>query len=131
MQIRTNLKILAEILAGAAKLSAMLLSVRFRSITLDQFVDIASAPQEILDFVAQPGLSPWVVIGVVLVMAVEISFITPPIGMNVDVIKWVLPDVLLAQIYRGFTESFITEFARPVRFVNAPGIVLWLVRFLT
>ena len=36
--------------------------------------------------------------GIIMIVAVEISVITPPIGMNVSVIKSMLPDVSLRQI---------------------------------
>ncbi len=69
--------------------------------------------------------------GIIMVVAVEISFITPPIGMNVFVIKSMLPDVSLRQIYRGITAFFLADLLRLALFVSFPGIVLWLVRLLT
>jgi len=65
-----------------------------------------------------------------MVVTVEISFITPPIGMNVFIIKSMLPDVSLMQIYRGITAFFIADLLRLALLVSSPGIVLWLVKLL-
>jgi TRAP-type mannitol/chloroaromatic compound transport system permease large subunit len=68
--------------------------------------------------------------GIIMVVTVEISFITPPIGMNVFVIKSMLPDVSLMQIYRGITAFFLADLLRLALFVSSPGLVLWLVKIL-
>ena len=39
--------------------------------------------------------------GVIVVMVVELGLITPPIGMNVFIIKGMVPDVPLGAIYLG------------------------------
>lgn len=39
--------------------------------------------------------------GIIVVLVIEIGLITPPIGMNVFVVKSVLPEVRLANIFRG------------------------------
>ena len=39
--------------------------------------------------------------GIIVVLVTEIGLITPPIGMNVFVVKSVLPQVRLADIFRG------------------------------
>ncbi len=39
--------------------------------------------------------------GIVVVLVTELGLITPPIGMNVFVVKSVMPDTQLAQIFRG------------------------------
>ena len=41
--------------------------------------------------------------GILVVLVSEIGLITPPIGMNVFVVKSVLPDVKLGAIFRGVT----------------------------
>jgi TRAP-type C4-dicarboxylate transport system permease large subunit len=41
--------------------------------------------------------------GIVVVLVTEIGLITPPIGMNAFVVKSVLPDVKLGDIFRGIT----------------------------
>ena len=39
--------------------------------------------------------------GIIIVLVTEIGLITPPIGMNAFVVKSVLPDVRLLDIFRG------------------------------
>lgn len=175
---RMSIRIFFESLKEAAILTATVFSVGFGALMLNQFVNIAGAPAEILTFINNLGLSPWGVIGVILccfvilgtivdgpamifltvpifvpvvaelnlgmdpefqlvwwgiimVVAVEISFITPPIGMNVFVISSMLPDVSLMQIYKGITAFFIADLVRLAMFVCFPGIVLWLVKLMS
>jgi len=64
--------------------------------------------------------------GIVLVMVVEISLITPPIGLNVFVIKSMLPDVPLRTIFRGIAPFFMADIVRLALVVFIPGLALWL-----
>jgi tripartite ATP-independent transporter DctM subunit len=64
--------------------------------------------------------------GIVMVMAVEISLITPPIGLNVFILKSMLPDVSLGTIFRGIGPFFVADIARLLLVVLFPGLVLWL-----
>ena len=64
--------------------------------------------------------------GVVTVMVVEISLITPPIGLNVFVLKSMLPDVPLSRIFRGIVPFFAADVARLLLVVFFPGIALFL-----
>ncbi|MEM9108157.1 MAG: TRAP transporter large permease subunit, partial [Pseudomonadota bacterium] len=68
--------------------------------------------------------------GVIVIVAVEISLITPPIGMNVFIISSMLPDVSLTQIYRGIMPFFLADITRLMLFVFAPSTVLWLVHLM-
>ncbi len=64
--------------------------------------------------------------GVVVVVVTEISLITPPIGLNVYVLKSVLPDVPTGQIFRGVTPFWIADIFRLALIVSIPMIALWL-----
>ena len=64
--------------------------------------------------------------GIVMVMAVEISLITPPIGLNVFILKSMLPDVSLGTIFRGIGPFFVADIVRLLLVVLFPGLVLWL-----
>lgn len=50
--------------------------------------------------------------GIVIVVVAEIGQITPPIGMNVLVLKSMLPEVALSTIYRGITPFFCADLVR-------------------
>lgn len=69
--------------------------------------------------------------GIVTVVAVEISLITPPIGMNVFVISSMLPDVSLVQIYKGILAFFVADLVRLAIFVTMPITCYWLVQAMS
>ncbi len=64
--------------------------------------------------------------GIVLVMVVEISLITPPIGLNVFILKSMLPEVPLYSIFRGIIPFFIADILRVLTVLVFPGLVLYL-----
>jgi C4-dicarboxylate transporter DctM subunit len=69
--------------------------------------------------------------GIVMVMVVEISLITPPIGLNVFVLKSMLPDVPLSTIFRGILPFFAADIVRLLLVVFFPAIALFLPRILS
>ena len=69
--------------------------------------------------------------GIVMVMVVEISLITPPIGLNVFVIKSMMPDVPLGKIFKGIVPFFGADIVRLLLVVFLPGLALWLPRALS
>jgi tripartite ATP-independent transporter DctM subunit len=68
--------------------------------------------------------------GILMVIAVEIGLITPPIGMNVFILKAMLPDVSLFQIYRGIMPFFAGDIIRLLIVTLFPGFVLWLPKLM-
>ena len=64
--------------------------------------------------------------GIVLVMMTEISLITPPIGLNVFVMKSMMPDVPLNVIFRGIGPFFCADLVRLSVVVLFPPVALWL-----
>lgn len=64
--------------------------------------------------------------GIIVVMVVELGLITPPIGINVFVIKGLAPDVPLEDIFRGVTPFVIAEIILIAILVAFPDIALWL-----
>ena len=68
--------------------------------------------------------------GIVLVMVTEISLITPPIGLNVFVLKSMLPDVPLGAIFRGIVPYFVADIGRLLLVVLIPPIALYLPNLL-
>ena len=64
-------------------------------------------------------------------MVVEISLITLPIGLNVFVIKSMLPDVPLGAIFKGIVPFFAADIVRLLLLVFLPGLALWLPRALS
>ncbi len=64
--------------------------------------------------------------GIVIVVVAEIGQITPPIGMNVFVLKSMLPDVSLSTIFKGIIPFFGADLVRLALIVLFPSTVLVL-----
>ena len=64
---------------------------------------------------------------IVVVVVTEISLITPPVGMNVFVLKSVLKDVSLGTIFRGVLPFWLADIVRLALLISLPWISLWLV----
>ena len=64
--------------------------------------------------------------GIVIVVVAEIGQITPPIGMNVFVLKSMLPDVHLSTIFKGIIPFFGADLVRLALIVLFPATVLAL-----
>lgn len=164
---RMNLKIFFYSLAEAAETSAMVFTIAFGALILNNFVNVAEMPDAIIAFVKSLDISPINVIlvilliyillgtiieglamifltvpifvplvdamgfdlvwfGIVMVMVVEISLITPPIGLNVFVIKSMMPDVPLSAVFKGIAPFFAADIVRLLLVVFIPAIALWL-----
>jgi tripartite ATP-independent transporter DctM subunit len=64
---------------------------------------------------------------IVVVVVTEISLITPPVGLNVFVLRSVLEDVSLTTIFKGVTPFWIADIFRLGLLIAVPWISLWLV----
>lgn len=65
--------------------------------------------------------------GILLVVTTEISLITPPVGMNVFVMKSVNPDIPLGQIFRGVLPFIAIDFIRLALLIALPSLSIWLI----
>lgn len=68
--------------------------------------------------------------GIVVVVITEISLITPPVGLNVFVLRGVLPDVATSLIFKGVTPYWIADLFRLAVIVSFPILSLWLPSFV-
>jgi len=76
-----------------------------------------------------PGVPPEMVLiwfGIVVVVITEISLITPPVGLNVFVLRGVMPDVSTATIFKGVTPFWIADIVRLALLVAIPWITTLL-----
>lgn len=64
--------------------------------------------------------------GILVVVVTEISLITPPVGLNVFVLKTVLPDIKLSTIFRGVTPFWLADIVRLILIATIPAISLFL-----
>jgi C4-dicarboxylate transporter DctM subunit len=68
--------------------------------------------------------------GILIVCVVEIGMISPPVGMNVFVLRSVLPDVPTGQIWKGVMPFLFADILRLGVLIAFPVITLWLPRTL-
>ena len=65
-------------------------------------------------------------LGVFVLIVAEIGLITPPIGMNVFVVKSLVTDIPLKRIFAGLVPFGLADLLRLALIVLFPGIVLLL-----
>ena len=64
--------------------------------------------------------------GIFVVVVIEISLITPPVGMNVFVIRSTLPDTPTSTIFRGVLPFVAADIVRIVLIIAFPWLALAL-----
>jgi C4-dicarboxylate transporter, DctM subunit len=68
--------------------------------------------------------------GILIVCVVEIGMISPPVGMNVFVLRSVLPDVPTSAIWRGVMPFLVADLFRLALLIAVPSITLFLPKLL-
>ena len=161
----------------SATASAMIFAIIIGAEIFSNFVTFAGLPDALSVIVTDLGLSPWVVLlvivaiymvlgcfleslsmilltvpvlyplvsdldfglailqdpdavliwfAIIVVVVTEISLITPPIGMNVFVLRSVLPDVTLGTIFRGVYVFWLADLLRLALIIMLPVLSLYL-----
>ena len=64
--------------------------------------------------------------GVIIVLVVEMGVITPPVGMNVYILKGVTPDVPMGQIFKGASLFLLAMIVLAVLLMVFPVLATWL-----
>jgi len=64
--------------------------------------------------------------GVLVIVVIEISLITPPIGMNIFVLRGVMPEIPITTIYRGVIPFILADIVRTILIIAFPALALWL-----
>lgn len=162
----------------SATASAMIFAIIIGAEIFGNFITFAGLPDTLSDMIANMGLSPWLVMllivaiymvlgcfleslsmilltvpvfyplvadldfglgvlqdpdmvliwfAIIVVVVTEISLITPPIGMNVFVLRSVLPDVSLKTIFRGVFVFWVADIIRLALIIGFPVLSLYLV----
>ncbi|HPD93279.1 MAG: TRAP transporter large permease [Rhodobacter sp.] len=75
------------------------------------------------------GIDP-VWFGILVVVAIEISLITPPVGLNVFILKIMVRNITLATIFRGIVPFFVADLIRLGLLLAFPTLVLVLPRLM-
>ncbi len=77
--------------------------------------------------VSKLGMDPiW--FGIIIVVVSELALITPPVGMNLFVLKSTVPDVELPTIYKGIIPFALADVVRITILILIPSISLLLPR---
>jgi tripartite ATP-independent transporter DctM subunit len=66
--------------------------------------------------------------GVLVVVVVEISLLTPPVGLNVFVLRAVLKDVTTGTIFRGIIPFFVVDVLR-IAVLAALPVISWILPY--
>jgi len=69
--------------------------------------------------------------GVIIVLVVEMGVITPPVGINVYIIKGVVPDIPLGKIFKGALPFLIGMVILAALLLLFPVLATWLPSFVT
>src|SRR5262249_59291086 len=64
--------------------------------------------------------------GIIMLIVVEVGMTPPPLGLNVFVLKSILPDVPLWTIYKGVMPFCVADLIKLILMVLFPAITLWL-----
>ena len=64
--------------------------------------------------------------GILVVTVVEIGLISPPVGMNLFVLKTLLPQVPTGTVFRGVMPFMLADVIRLAVLISFPIIALWL-----
>jgi TRAP-type C4-dicarboxylate transport system permease large subunit len=64
--------------------------------------------------------------GILIVVVVEIGLISPPVGMNLFVLKTLIPGVRQSTVFRGVLPFMIADVVRMALLIAFPAISLWL-----
>ncbi len=78
-----------------------------------------------LDFGMTPEMN-LIWFGILVVVVTEISLITPPVGLNVFVLRGVLKDVSTKTIFKGVTPFWIVDIIRLTLLILIPSIALFV-----
>jgi C4-dicarboxylate transporter, DctM subunit len=76
------------------------------------------------------GMDP-VWFGIIMVVVTEISFIVPPLGLNLFVLKSTVPDLDTREIYRGIIPFIGADLVRLALLISVPAITLFLPQIMS
>lgn len=64
--------------------------------------------------------------GIMMVILVELGVLTPPFGMNLFVMKALIPDERMGTIFRGVVPFILADIIKIALLIAFPALVLWL-----
>lgn len=112
-------------LPAAMVMAVILLLYIFMGAVLDALAMVLLTVPIFFPIVLNLGFDPiW--FGVIVVMVAELGLITPPIGMNVFIIRGMVSDVPLVKIYAGVLPFCIAQIILIGLMFAFPGLITWL-----
>lgn len=102
----------------------ILLPFLFLGAFIDGFSMVLLTMPIVFPIIQHAGIDP-ILFGILVVKAVEIGLITPPVGLNVFVVKGAVPELPLRDVFIGCIPFVLMEIGLIVLFVMVPEIVLW------
>jgi len=75
------------------------------------------------------GVDP-IYFGILIVVVVEIGLISPPVGMNMFVLRTLIPELSTATIFSGVLPFMWADVLRLAILVMFPILALWLPSFM-
>ncbi len=122
------IEVLVGLPVGPYGVLAIILAVYFvLGAIMDELAMILLTVPIVHPVMMQLGFDP-VWFGVIIVMAVTLGLICPPVGMNVFVINSIARDVSLGTIYRGVSPFILADIVRLVILCAFPALSLFLPR---
>jgi len=166
---------LSESLLATAKNTAMIFMIVLGAAFYNAFLALTQVPQDVSAFILQQGLSPWIILvlilalyfvfgcfmdslsmilltvpiffpivssldfglsveetaiwfGILVLIVVEVGLITPPVGLNLFVIKAMDPNTRMIDTYKAVLPFVLSDIIRTAILVAFPGITLWMMR---
>jgi tripartite ATP-independent transporter DctM subunit len=106
-------------------LMAILMLYTLLGMVMDSIAMLLLTVPIVFPLAMQAGFDPiW--FGIITVITVELGLITPPIGMNVFVIKSVAPSVKITDIFKGVIPFVVSDLVRLVLLIAFPFLALAL-----
>jgi tripartite ATP-independent transporter DctM subunit len=68
--------------------------------------------------------------GIIVVCVIEISLITPPVGMNIFVLSSLMPNIPTTTIWKGVVPFILADIARMAVLITFPALTLYLPKLL-
>jgi tripartite ATP-independent transporter DctM subunit len=102
----------------------ILLPFLFLGAFIDGFSMVLLTMPIVFPIIAHMQFDP-VLFGILVVKAVEIGLITPPVGLNAFVVKGAVPDLPLRDIFVGCLPFVVLEICLILLFLYFPELVLW------
>ncbi|MEH6826084.1 MAG: TRAP transporter large permease [Motiliproteus sp.] len=108
-----------------AVLAAVLVLFILLGCVMDSLAMLLLTVPVVFPLIVEAGFDPiW--FGIVAVVTVELGLITPPVGMNVFVIKSVAPQIPIGQIFKGVLPFVLSDLLRLALLILFPALALGL-----